>query len=100
MPQNARQKARYKWYVEPEDAATNNVISRLLPEENACPEAECNDGKKHSLWACTGWTLIGKLNASRVDLRLRYQIWVKKLPYGAIRPIRFGKKKILQRVAA
>ena len=90
---------QHRWYVEPLDASTNAVLAQLLPEENAHTEIHCSDGKKRSLWECTEWAVVGKLNSSKRDMSLRYHIWVRKLPFGQVRLWKLGTRRIARLAA-
>lgn len=63
------------WYLEPVSPkvrATNEALSKLLPEENACGPMKCAGGKQHNLWRCEG---VEMARAFMGDPRFSVVIW-------------------------
>ncbi|MFC1594980.1 hypothetical protein ACFL3E_00950 [Patescibacteria group bacterium] len=42
----------YRWYIEPFDSHTNEVISKELPEETFLRDFPDEHGKTHNVWPC------------------------------------------------
>jgi hypothetical protein len=74
-----------KWYAFTNDAYTNEVISHLLPAENAAEGVLCEDGKKRPLWRCDEYSQVMVLCHNRRQARLVFKVF-KQDGNGPIRP--------------
>lgn len=43
-------KQEYEWFLEPQDAQSNEIIAMEVSEENSYRAVPCNDGKQRDLW--------------------------------------------------
>lgn len=78
----------YRWYVEPLDSHTNEVIGRYdrFHDEIFCLFGViCDDGKKHDLWECESRSTLTKIENSKRELNLHFSIWVQEGRHGVIR---------------
>ena len=82
------------WYVEPIPPFDNQVISSILPEENALTDVLCGDKKRHNLWLCTSIDSVLKLESAERDLDLHFIVWVKIGRHGVIK--RWGQQRRLE----
>jgi hypothetical protein len=65
-------KREYKWFIEPLDAKTNQVLAEELPESNAGRHIICADGKPHNLWGCSSGFLSSFIRNKRpLDLKFK-----------------------------
>lgn len=72
------------WYVEPRDAATNEVLAGNLEADDYIGVRICSDNKAHRLWQCDH-AFIGNLNRSKKKLRLDFDVYVQSGRRGQIR---------------
>lgn len=43
-------KPKYEWFLEPQDAQSNQVIAQEISEENFYTAVLCKDGERRGLW--------------------------------------------------
>jgi len=43
-------KQKCEWFLEPQDAQSNQIIAQEISEENFCRSVLCQDGEKRNLW--------------------------------------------------
>ena len=78
-------KLKYRWYLEPKNAYTNEVISRRIGPENFQDEMLCADGKRHPLWDVPySFYADVRTNRKAGDRQLRFNVWRQELPGGKI----------------
>lgn len=85
----------HKWYVEPLNAETNEILSknqRFLSEEQIFDGVTCGDSKPHKLWGCDDYAFLAQLIKNRVRFGAEFQIWHQE-SNGSIRPWVFPPKK-------
>lgn len=91
----------HKWFIEPLDAKTNDVLARnqqFLCDEQIFDGALCSDGKPHRLWGCTDYAFVSKFDKSRAQLGISYKIWHQEAQ-GKIREWNFPEKKATARLS-
>lgn len=78
-------KLRYRWFLEPKTAHTNEVISRHVGAEHFQDEMLTADSKRHPLWDVP-YKLYAQLRTERKngDRSLRFYVWRQELPNGKI----------------
>lgn len=81
----------YEWFIEPQDAYTNRVISEHLPL-GEFSEILCADGIRRGMWVCEH-EFVGKIEASREQLRLLFRVYNRSGPQRPAREWKFGKRK-------
>ena len=72
------------WYIEPLDERTNQTCTEELAEDHAYRKRLCADGKEHPLWDCAHLD-IRRFDDSRVQMGLRFRMWVQDRPNAPIR---------------
>lgn len=75
-----RKKTKTTWFVEPIGPYPNQILSRMLPAEEACNEGvSCADGRRHNLWRCPEYRTITQLKHDK-DLQegRDFVIWRQK----------------------
>ena len=90
-----RKHALQKWYIEPLDARTNEILARnqqFLSEEQILDGVWCSDGKSHRLWGCTDYAFVSRLIKSKAEMSAAFKVWHRE-GQGKIRPWDFPKKK-------
>ena len=88
----------HKWYIEPINAFTNEVVSRnqdFLCDEQMFDGVLCADGKSHKLWGCAhGFSDVDKFMKSRACMGTVFKVWHQE-GNGPIRVWIFtGRKKV------
>ena len=72
----------YTWFAEPKGDQTNKVIANMIDacdnESHILEGVICEDGQPHNLWELRDFHMVGELNASRKNLQLRFDIWVRE----------------------
>lgn len=86
------------WYVEA-TGHTNEVVASKLPAENAQEGVLCIDGVKRPLWLCD-YQFITMLKKNRKSGQLKFKVWYRAYPHGAVRPWKFLDKKKLTLASA
>lgn len=84
---------KYTWYVEPEDAHTNQIIGEEMGEkckENSARHLKCADGQEHNLWRCPNFPFLNKFLKNRGQLKLKFRIFNQR-GNGQIRAVNFLK---------
>lgn len=84
----------YEWFLEPLDSNTNEIVARVLPDENFSENVICGDGKEHKLWACD-WAFVFIMKESKGALGAKFRIF-NRCGRGPIRECKFlyqGKRK-------
>ena len=85
----------YKWFIEPKDSHTNEVISRELTSEGYESETRdlyCNDDKQHNVYRVS-YDFLVYVIASKDHLHLRFKVFVQE-GNGQIRPADFIIQKL------
>lgn len=82
----------YRWYVEPLDAHTNEVVAREVGAERLHLGLPDEDGIPRNVWECQ-WPLVNILRRSRKQLNLQFLVFVRE-GQGKMRSAGFlGKRK-------
>jgi hypothetical protein len=85
------------WYIEPLDAHTNEVISRMIEEENIsfdtklCEDSE-NKKRKRNLWKCDH-SFVARCKRDKVSLRLNFNMFNQEKNGSPIRQWLFEQRK-------
>ena len=90
-----RKRGIQKWYIEPLDARTNEILARnqeFLSDEEIFAGVRCADGKPHCLWGCRDYAFVARLMRSRVSLMAVFLTWHQE-GSGQIRQWIFPRKK-------
>jgi len=82
--------SEYVWYLEPLDSSTNEVISRVLAEDDFVGKL-ATDRDRRQLWQCP-IALIPVFVDSQKSLNLRFRIYNRK-NNGEVRDVTFLFKK-------
>jgi len=66
----------FKWYLEPKNSHTNEVISKSpgVSEENCHIGKVCADEESHNLWEVPSGVAF-MLHRSRSDMKLKLRVW-------------------------
>jgi hypothetical protein len=67
-----------KWFIEPLNAQTNEVISKsqqFLSEEKMLNGVTCEDEEKHQLWEVNDYAFVTKLCCCRRQFGLSFNVW-------------------------
>jgi len=92
----SRKRGIQKWYIEPLDAHTNEILARnqkFLSDEEIFDGVRCADGKPHCLWGCRDYAFVARLSRSRVSLMAVFLVWHQE-GNGKIRQWIFPRKKM------
>lgn len=84
---------KYTWYVEPEDAHTNQIIGEEMGvkcEENSARNLKCADEQEHNLWRCPTFQFLNQLIKNQIQLKLKFKIFNQR-GNSQIRAINFLK---------
>lgn len=84
------------WFVEPEDAHTNEVIAKSLLALSQLDEnvaLEDVDGKEHSVYQVEEYFFITRLYRDRTKLNLRFTVFYRAGKSGKLRLWKLGVKK-------
>ena len=79
--------SEYVWYLEPLDSSTNEVISRVLAEDDFVGEFATDRGKRQ-LWQCP-IALIPVFVDSQESLKLKFRVYNRKNSGGRVRDVTF-----------
>lgn len=91
----SRKRGIQKWYIEPLDARTNEVLAKnqeFLSDEEIFDGVRCSDGKPHRLWGCRDYAFVARLMRSRIKLMAVFLTWHQE-GNGQIRQWIFSRKK-------
>ena len=92
------------WFLEPLDAHTNEVLSRVLDEDNAWRHVVASDGGRHDVWLCD-FAVAQASWRSRFTLHLKLKIFNRVGRHGQARDVTgmapkfFGQHRRRARVA-
>lgn len=78
------------WFIFTNDSHTNKVISTEVPRENMFHGVICYDGERRDLWECDG-SFVARMNRSKKDLGLHYDIYKREGKKGPIKKVTFIK---------
>jgi len=67
---------KYRWFVEPLDSHTNEIIAKEVGEENLMKDAPCANNKKN-LWQCD-YSIVAYLMRSCQKLQAKFRIFVQE----------------------
>lgn len=87
-----KKRREYRWFVEPMDSHTNQVIAQIVCEENLHMDKLCGDGERRNLWEMPH-KIVQMLEGER---SLRFGVFVQR-GGGAIRKWRFHPRVRRQR---
>jgi len=78
-----------KWFIEPigDVSRSNEVLIKNLKGAEGSTH-QCNDGKPHYLYDCTGYTQAKSFWDSRRSLQIDIRIWFQE-EHGKIKPHKF-----------
>ena len=69
-------KKKYRWFIQPLDSHTNQVLAAEITEENLRRDVVCGDHKKRNLWQCE-YPMVNYLMKSRSALKIRFRVFVQ-----------------------
>lgn len=84
----------HKWFIEPLDAKTNEILAKSQPhisEDQTLDGVWFGDGRQHHVWVCKDRAFVDRLDKSKEDLQAVYLIWHQE-DNGKIREWTFPKK--------
>jgi len=74
-----RERIELQWFIEPLDEETNEILAKILPEENAI--FGCRNGKKrtrHNVWLCQCFDDVRRLLRSRLSRGIEFKIFYRQ----------------------
>ena len=91
----AKRERKYRWFVGPEDALTNEAIADELPGQTI-QEFNDNNGCARKVWECPR-SLINTLHRNMTRLNLRFEVFCME-GRGALRSFPFPRKEKKRKV--
>ncbi|MSR79083.1 MAG: hypothetical protein EXS59_02985 [Candidatus Taylorbacteria bacterium] len=82
----------FTWFLEPLNPETNQVLSTMLPEEDAVHDAMCAGKTRHNLWRCNHSTVAAIITGAKT-FGFKFTVFLKEGNHGQIRPWKFEKTK-------
>jgi len=80
----SKQKRGTEWFVEPQDAHSNEIIAREVAEEDLCREVLCEDKIPRILWRCS-FDLVKFFWQSRSCAGLNIKVFNRRINSGTSR---------------
>lgn len=80
--------ASHRWFIEPLDAHTNEIVARELTVTECGESKLCADGVRRNLWECSR-RFVTQLNRNRTMVNLHFYIFVQEGTRGGIRKWQF-----------
>ncbi|MFA6432888.1 MAG: hypothetical protein WCV82_03720 [Candidatus Paceibacterota bacterium] len=69
---------KWIWLIYAGDDRSNELLGKMLGDENAYTEQECEDGVKRGLWCCPNYEFVDRFVRTANHNRLPHKVFVRK----------------------